>query len=109
MTEPTEQTISYFIESRPHPGAPWQRATVTTVAASWVEKPKALDRLAARREMQPTWEHRLMQRTTTVTECPVDETTNGTQHQTLIQVRPDPPHITDAIRDMRRHGLPPRA
>lgn len=64
-------TTSYFIQSRPHPRAPWQRAT--GVNASWESKPKALERLAARREMQPSWEHRLMERITTVTEQPATE------------------------------------
>lgn len=65
------RTIAYFIQSRPHPGAPWQRAA--GVNASWELKPVALQRLAARREMQPTWEHRLMERITTVTEQPATE------------------------------------
>ncbi|MEU2780569.1 HIT domain-containing protein [Streptomyces sp. NPDC007110] len=29
-------------------------------------------------------------------------------HHTQVQVHPDPPHIAAAIRDVRRHGLPPR-
>lgn len=63
--------ISYFIQSRPAPGQPWQRAT--GVNATWESKAKALERLAARREMQPNWEHRLMERITTITEQPATE------------------------------------
>jgi hypothetical protein len=63
--EPAPGTV-YFIESRPHPGAPWERASTQT--ATWEEKSEALRQLAARREMQPNWEHRLMERITTVTE-----------------------------------------
>lgn len=66
-----QTTTSYFIQSRPHPGAPWQRPTGVT--ASWESKPKALERLAARREMQSGWEHRLMERVTTVVEQPATE------------------------------------
>lgn len=64
-------TVAYFVQSRPAPGQPWQRAS--GVQASWESKPKALERLAARREMQPSWEHRLMERITTVTEQPATE------------------------------------
>lgn len=68
----TEQsTTSYFIQSRPTPDQPWQQATGIT--ASWESKPTALDRLAARREMQPSWEHRLMERRVVVTEQPATE------------------------------------
>lgn len=63
---------AYFIQSRPAPGQPWQRAT--GVAASWASKATALERLAARRQMQSNWEHRLMERITTVTEQPATET-----------------------------------
>jgi hypothetical protein len=61
-------TVSYFIQSRPHPGAPWQRPAVGVDC--WESKTTALQRLAARREGQPTWEHRLMERITSVTEQP---------------------------------------
>jgi hypothetical protein len=69
----TEQhtATAYFIRSRPAPGQPWQRAT--GVNASWASKATALERLAARREMQPSWEHRLMERITAVTEQPATE------------------------------------
>ncbi len=66
-----DQPTSYFIQSRPHPGAPWQRAT--GVHALWASKNQALQRLADRREMQPNWEHRLMERITTVIERPATE------------------------------------
>ncbi|WP_431985259.1 hypothetical protein [Streptomyces qinglanensis] len=70
--QPIHQTrTAYFIQSRPHPGAPWQRPTGIT--ASWELKPMALGKLAARREMQPQWKHRLMVRITTVTEQPAEE------------------------------------
>lgn len=61
-------TVSYFIQSRPAPGQPWQQAA--GVHITWESKAKALEKLAARRAMQPSWEHRLMERTTTVTEQP---------------------------------------
>lgn len=60
--------ITYFIQSRPAPSQPWRQAS--GIVASWADKTKALDGLAYRRQMQPSWEHRLMQRTTTVTETP---------------------------------------
>ncbi|MFD4788274.1 hypothetical protein ACFWN1_14685 [Streptomyces sp. NPDC058459] len=63
-----ETSVTYFLQSRPAPSQPWQRPSGITV--SWESKAKALERLAARREMQPNWEHRLMQRTTKVTEEP---------------------------------------
>ncbi|MFJ8054924.1 hypothetical protein [Streptomyces sp. NPDC096142] len=66
-----ETTVSYYIQSRPAPSQPWQRAA--GVQFSWASKPQALGKLAARREMQPNWEHRLMVRTTTVTEKPLDD------------------------------------
>ncbi|MFI0236358.1 hypothetical protein [Streptomyces sp. NPDC016845] len=62
---------SYFIQSRPAPSQPWQKPPGIT--ASWEDKATALARLASRREMQPGWEHRLMQRVTTVSEAPADE------------------------------------
>ncbi|MFF5984394.1 hypothetical protein ACFY78_36685 [Streptomyces olindensis] len=68
---PGQPTTSYFIQSRPAPSQPWQRAT--GVRVSWESKAKALERLAARRQMQPTWEHRLMERITTITEQPATE------------------------------------
>lgn len=68
---PDQRTVSYFIQSRPAPNQPWQRAS--GVPVSWESKAKALEKLAARREMQPNWEHRLMERKTTVTEQPTTE------------------------------------
>ena len=68
---PDQPKISYFIQSRPAPSQPWQRAT--GVQATWESKATALERLAARRAMQPNWEHRLMERSTTVTEQPITE------------------------------------
>ncbi|MFF3697399.1 hypothetical protein [Streptomyces sp. NPDC002221] len=65
------QSTSYFIQSRPAPGEPWQQAS--GVPFSWESRDTALDRLADRRRMQPSWEHRLMRRTTTVTEQPEPE------------------------------------
>lgn len=63
--------VSYFIQSRPAPSQPWQKPP--GVAAKWADKTTALHRLAERRERQPSWEHRLMQHTTT--EAPAEETT----------------------------------
>lgn len=63
-------TTSYFIESRPAPSQPWQQHGLRF---SWESKPKALEKLATRREQQPNWEHRLMERITTVTEQPATE------------------------------------
>ncbi|MBZ6085883.1 hypothetical protein KVH15_33410 [Streptomyces olivaceus] len=60
----TDQT-SYFIQSRPTPDEPWAQLGVRW---SWQSKTKALEKLAARREMQPAFEHRLMERVTTVVE-----------------------------------------
>jgi hypothetical protein len=68
-----ETRVTYFIQSRPAPNQPWQQANGANVAASWTEKDKARQRLTSRRQMQPSWEHRLMQRVTTVTETPVDD------------------------------------
>lgn len=68
---PHQTQTTYFVQSRPHPGAAWQRATGVT--ASWESKPMALERLAARREMQPNWEHRLMERVIKVIEQPATE------------------------------------
>jgi hypothetical protein len=64
--------VAYFIQSRPAPSQPWQAAK--GVHPSWQSKDAAMDRLAARRERQPNWEHRLMERTTTVTEEVATET-----------------------------------
>lgn len=66
-----DQPTTYFIQSRPHPGAPWQRATGVNV--SWTDKRLALSRIADRRRAQPSWEHRLMERVTRVTEQPATE------------------------------------
>ncbi|MBQ0827676.1 hypothetical protein [Streptomyces tagetis] len=69
MTEkPT--AVTYFIESRPAPTQPWRRAP--GVRVGWESKATALEKLAWRREQQPNWEHRLMERITTVTERPSD-------------------------------------
>lgn len=70
MAEPDTRVIekSYFIQSRPAPGQPWQRAQ--GVHISWASKATALDKLDARRATQPNWEHRLMERTITATEQP---------------------------------------
>jgi hypothetical protein len=69
--QPDQTRTTYFIQSRPAASQPWQRAS--GVDASWESKDKALEKLAIRREMQPTWEHRLMERVTTVTEQPATE------------------------------------
>ncbi|AQS70873.1 hypothetical protein [Streptomyces pactum] len=66
----TDHSTSYFIQSRPVPGQPWAQHGVRW---SWQSKPKALEKLAARREMKPGWEHRLMERITTVVERPATE------------------------------------
>jgi hypothetical protein len=66
-------SVSFFIQSRPAPSQPWQRAS--GVACSWESRDTALEQLATRRERQPNWEHRLMRRTTTVTEQPEPEET----------------------------------
>lgn len=65
-------SFSYFIQSRPAPSQPWRRPP--GVHIGWETKAKALEKLAYRREMQPTWEHRLMERITTITEQPATET-----------------------------------
>lgn len=64
-------SVSFFIQSRPAPSQPWQQAS--GVPFSWESRPVALAKLADRRERQPGWEHRLMERTTTVTEQPAQE------------------------------------
>lgn len=69
-TAPAQPGTVYFIESRPHSGAPWERASSRR---TWDDKPEALRQLATRRAAQPTWEHRLMERITTVTEQPATE------------------------------------
>lgn len=70
MTEqPT--TVAYFIQSRPSPSQPWQQASGAHF--TWRSKIDALRKLTARREQQPGWEHRLMERITTVVERPADE------------------------------------
>lgn len=65
-----QPTINYFIQSRPASGQPWQQSGVRF---SWQSKLTALGKLADRRELQPSWEHRLMERITTVTERPAAE------------------------------------
>ncbi|MCT9092902.1 hypothetical protein N4G70_29115 [Streptomyces sp. ASQP_92] len=71
--QPAAVSISYFIQSRPAPSQPWQQAS--GAVWSWGSRATALDKLAVRRRMQPSWEHRLMRRTTTVTEQPEPEET----------------------------------
>lgn len=63
-------SVTYFIQSRPAPSAPWQDPGRSI---TWASLDKALDQLAVRRERQPNWEHRLMKRTITVTDEPVPE------------------------------------
>jgi hypothetical protein len=63
----------YFIQSRPAQSQPWRQASGPK--ANWSTKTGALAALAYRRENQPNWEHRLMARTTIVTEQPADEET----------------------------------
>lgn len=62
-------TISYFIQSRPAPSQPWR----SSGGYSWESKDEALGKLAYLRGLQPNWEHRLMERITTVTEQPATE------------------------------------
>jgi hypothetical protein len=71
--QPVTRTVavSYFIQSRPAPSQPWQQAS--GIPFSWESRPVALAKLADRRDRQPGWEHRLIERTTTVTEQPADE------------------------------------
>ncbi|MFE4535654.1 hypothetical protein ACFRKB_11300 [Streptomyces scopuliridis] len=64
-------SITYFIQSRPAPSQPWRKPA--GVLVGWDTKAEALKKLAYRREMQPNWEHRLMERITTITEQPTDE------------------------------------
>jgi len=70
-TTTVETNISFFIQSRPAPSQPWQYPT--GVRFTWADEATALEKLAARREVQPNWEHRLMKRTTTVTEEPATD------------------------------------
>ncbi|MFD4830179.1 hypothetical protein ACFWPV_10035 [Streptomyces uncialis] len=64
-------TVSYLIESRPRgTRGPWQR---TGAVNPWPDRNIAEQHLATRRERQPSWEHRLVVRTTTVTEQPAEE------------------------------------
>ncbi len=65
--------VSYFIQSRPAPSQPWQRAS--GVVCIWESRDTALEQLATRRERQPGWEHRLRERITSVTERTVHEET----------------------------------
>ncbi|MFI6639970.1 hypothetical protein [Streptomyces sp. NPDC050504] len=69
MTDPTP-TVRYALQSRPAPSQPWQ---ATGPQTSWARRDTALRALAARRQAQPSWEHRLVRRTTTVTETPLTE------------------------------------
>ncbi|MFF0597896.1 hypothetical protein [Streptomyces antibioticus] len=64
-------TVAYFIQSRPAPSQSWQQQGLRF---SWESKAKALEKLAWRREQQPNWQHRLMERITTITEQPATET-----------------------------------
>lgn len=69
MAEETS-SVNYFIQSRPASGQPWQQSGVRF---SWQSKLTALGKLADRRELQPSWEHRLMERVTTITERVAEE------------------------------------
>ena len=61
-------TIIYFLESRPADSdGPWERPGLRF---SWQSLTKAEEKLATAREMRPAREHRLVTRTTTVTEEP---------------------------------------
>lgn len=68
---PKKPTASATSSNPPASSQPWQRATGVNI--TWESKAKALEKLAVRRAMQPSWEHRLMERITTVTEQPATE------------------------------------
>jgi hypothetical protein len=70
MPEQQSATVSYFIQSRPAPGQPWQRRGTP---ATWKARSEVLEELDYLRRNQPTWEHRLMERVTTITERPAAE------------------------------------
>jgi hypothetical protein len=40
--------------------------------------------------------------------CPLAQHRPALTSRVVIDVQPDPPHIAEAVRDIRRHGLPPR-
>lgn len=61
----------YVIQSRPAPGQPW-RAT-SERPPEWLSLDEARGKLADRRRMQPSWEHRLVEVATTITVTPVPE------------------------------------
>ncbi|MFD9721071.1 hypothetical protein [Streptomyces sp. NPDC059076] len=62
----TETTVLYLLESRPRgTTGPWQRTGLTVL---WRDRATAEQRLADRRERQPSWDHRLITRTTVTTE-----------------------------------------
>lgn len=64
-------TTSYFLQQRPvGTDGPWQRAI--GIHASWRDRATADDRLAGAREMRPDREHRLITRTTVVTDTPTE-------------------------------------
>lgn len=69
--QPGQTTVSYFIQSRPAPSQPWRKPA--GVLAGWDTKTEAMEKLAYRRRMQPTWQHRLMERIVTITEQPAGE------------------------------------
>lgn len=71
MTDQQPTSVAYFIKSRPAPDQPWRWRTDNQFM--WEFKALALKKLADRRSMQPTWEHRLMERVTTVVERPATE------------------------------------
>lgn len=66
-----QPAVAYFIQSRPAPDQRWQWRAEAQFA--WESKVLALKKLADRRDMQPSWEHRLMERVTTVVERPTPE------------------------------------
>lgn len=67
LNEPTTN-ISYFLESRPaNTDGPWEQ---TGLRYSCHSRAKAEENLAAARKMHPAREHRLVTRTTTITEEP---------------------------------------
>lgn len=70
MPDPTAYPTTYFIQSRPAPGQPWQ-----TPSPRWTteDRARALHLLRRRREQQPGWEYRLMERVTTVVVRPAAE------------------------------------
>lgn len=69
-TEQPTTTTSYFIESRPAgTDEPWRQ---TGLQFSWQDPSKSDEKLAWARRQQPEREHRLVTRTTVVTEQPTE-------------------------------------